>query len=213
MRAASYERQGLADEVLKVGELPDPSQVPGRSGSACATQASIPATPRSAEGQDADITTATEAAPSMAPADATAIVVGHDGSQGADQAFACALELAQALGAPVVVVRAWSIATAPRPPDWTFGYVPSFDELADAVRHRLMDDVRKTWTDRHEVPVDYRAVHASPAKGLIEISQGARMLVVGARGLGGLAGMLLGSVSDQCVRHAPCPVLVTRTRG
>ena len=49
------------------------------------------------------------------------IVVGHDGSEDADQALATALELADKLHLPVVVVRAWSLATAPRPPDWKFG--------------------------------------------------------------------------------------------
>ncbi len=39
------------------------------------------------------------------------------------------------------------------------------------------------------------------------------MLVVGARGLDGLLGMLLGSVSEQCVRHATCPVLVVKTHA
>ncbi len=52
------------------------------------------------------------------------VVVGHDGSRGADQALSEALGLASALAAPVLVVRAWSIATAPRPDGWEFGYVP-----------------------------------------------------------------------------------------
>jgi nucleotide-binding universal stress UspA family protein len=154
-----------------------------------------------------------ESAGSGAPVDGAGIVVGHDGSPGGDQALAEALVLARALSTPVLVVRAWSIATAPRPADWSFGYVPAFEESAEAVRLACMDDVRSKAKAFPDVPVDYRAVHAGPAKSLIEISRGARMLVVGARGRGGLAGMLLGSVSDQCVRHAACPVLVTRTRG
>ena len=86
-------------------------------------------------------------------------------------------------------------------------------DLAEAVHLGRMEDVRSSVKAFPDVPVDYRPVHASAAKSLIEISQGARMLVVGARGRGGPAAMLLGSVSDQCVRHAVCPVLVTRTRG
>ena len=144
--------------------------------------------------------------------DIRTLVVGHDGSPGADQALAEALGLARALGGRVVVVRAWSLATAPRPAEWEFGYVPGFDEYAETVRLALMDDVRSTVEGFSDVPVEYRAVHAGAAKTLVEISEGARMLVVGARGLGGLSGMLLGSVSEQCLRHAPCPVLVTRAR-
>jgi nucleotide-binding universal stress UspA family protein len=144
-------------------------------------------------------------------ADRRSIVVGHDGSRGADGALAEALVLARALGAPVVVVRAWSLATAPRPAEWEFGYVPGFEQYAEAVRLALIGDVRARVEAFPEVPVEYRVVHAGPAKSLVETAQDARMLVVGARGLGGLAGMLLGSVSDQCVRHAACPVLVTRS--
>ena len=138
------------------------------------------------------------------------IVVGHDGSTGADRALAEALLLARALRVTVTVVRAWSLTTAPRPADWEFGYVASFEEYDEAVRLALVDDARATVERFPDVEVQCHAVHAGAAKALVEVSHDARMLVVGARGLGGLAGMLLGSVSEQCVRHAACPVLVTR---
>lgn len=139
------------------------------------------------------------------------IVVGHDGSPGADHALSEALALAHALRVPMLVVRAWSIATAPRPDGWEFGYVPSFEECAQAVHLALVADVRPRLGAYPEVAVEYRVVHAGAAKSLVEISEGARMLVVGARGLDGLLGLLLGSVSEQCVRHATCSVLVVKT--
>jgi nucleotide-binding universal stress UspA family protein len=139
------------------------------------------------------------------------IVVGHDGSRGAAEALSEALGLASALGVPVTVVRAWSLTTAPRPDGWEFGYVPSFDECGEAVRVALVEDVHDALAAHQDVAVDYRVAHAGASKALVEISEGARMLVVGARGVGGLAGMLLGSVSEQCVRHARCPVLVVKS--
>ncbi len=148
----------------------------------------------------------------LPPAEPGSIVVGHDGSPGADRALAEALVLARALAAPVVLVRTWTLATAPKPAGQRFGYVAGFDEYADAVRLALLDDVQARVADYPEVSMEYRAVHAGAAQCLVETSREARMLVVGARGLGGLAGMLLGSVSEQCVRHAACPVLVTRTQ-
>lgn len=149
----------------------------------------------------------------LKPAPGNSIVVGHDGSACADYALDTALGLAGQLQVPVVIVRAWSLAAAPRPPGWEFGYVSSFDEYATAVHGELVRDVH-TRVDRYStLSVSYRAVHGGAAKSLIDISRDARMLVVGLRGHGGLVGMLLGSVSDQCVRHADCPVLVVRPRS
>jgi nucleotide-binding universal stress UspA family protein len=143
-------------------------------------------------------------------APAGSIVVGHDGSHDAQYAMATALGLAEQLKAPVVVVRAWSIATAPKPANWEFGYVSSFAEYSAAVYDELVRDTHATAEKYRTVSISYRAVHAGPAKCLIDTSRDARMLVVGSRGRGGLAGMLLGSVSEQCVRHAACPVLLAR---
>lgn len=138
------------------------------------------------------------------------IVVGHDGSDGADHALASALDLAEKLRVPIVIVRAWSISTAPRPSSWEFGYVSSFDEYSEAVHEELTRDVRAIVEKHPAVSVGFRAIHADPATALIEISRDARMLVVGSRGRGGFGGLVLGSVSERCVRHADCPVLVVR---
>jgi nucleotide-binding universal stress UspA family protein len=54
------------------------------------------------------------------------IVVGHDGSGGAGEALRMALTLADLLQASVRLARAWSMTTAPRRPEWEFGYMPSF---------------------------------------------------------------------------------------
>lgn len=151
-----------------------------------------------------------DAATTIDAAPPTSIVVGHDRSAGAGAALDAALQLAAELGAPVVILRAWSLVTAPRPEGWTFGYASSEDGLAEAVRAELVRDTRDQVARFPDVEVTCTAYHAGPAQSLIEASRNARMLVVGSRGLGGLSEMVLGSVSDQCVRHAHCPVLVTR---
>ncbi|MFT2752969.1 universal stress protein [Clavibacter sp. Sh2088] len=144
---------------------------------------------------------------------AGSVVVGHDGSAAAQAALDQALELAAALAAPVVVVRTWSIDTAPPGAVFHDGFAASFAEIGETVEERLRADTASSARRHPELDVHLRSVLSQPAETLIALSHDARMLVVGSRGLGGFAGMLLGSVSDRCVRHARCPVLVVpRTR-
>lgn len=144
------------------------------------------------------------------PVSDESVVVGHDGSVDADVALLTALELADQLQAPVVLVRAWSIATAPRPADWTFGYVSSSDELQKAVLDELVTGTEGCISRFPDVAISYLALQGNPTRSLIELSRTARMLVVGSRGIGGFAEMVLGSVSEQSVRSARCPVLVVK---
>ena len=60
------------------------------------------------------------------------------------------------------------------------------------------------------VEIERRVVEGAPGAVLVEESRGADLLVVGSRGHGGFAGLLLGSVSQQCAHHAECPVVIVR---
>jgi nucleotide-binding universal stress UspA family protein len=88
--------------------------------------------------------------------------------------------------------------------------VPPLADFEKAVLDELERQVAEAGIDP-SVPVSCYPLHRAPARGLIEAAEGADLLVVGARGGGGFRGLLLGSVSDQVVRHAPCPVTVIRT--
>ncbi|EPR75581.1 Universal stress protein family [Leifsonia rubra CMS 76R] len=136
------------------------------------------------------------------------VVVGHDGSANADEALEWALSTAAQLGASVEVVRTWNLDRIP--PQFTeeHGYVPSFDEVTARVRRDLVAETRGLIERHPTVEVTLRAALARPAGELIASSQRALMVVVGSRGRGGFAGLILGSVSTECVAHAMSPIVV-----
>jgi nucleotide-binding universal stress UspA family protein len=138
------------------------------------------------------------------------IVFGHDGSTCAQEALAWAGRLALKADIDLHVVRAWALMTAPQPSTWEPGYVPPLIDYEKAVLDELTAHVAAAGLDP-KVRVTCHAVHRSPAEGLLGAAANASLLVVGARGRGGFRGLLLGSVSDQLVHHAPCPVTVVRS--
>lgn len=141
------------------------------------------------------------------------LLIGHDGSEFSDSALTWTLELAERLGTHVTVVRAWVLTTAPRPKTWSPGYMPPLVDFEEATVEKLTADVAQLVAEHPDVRVSHQAVHGRPASILVEGSERADMLVVGPRGLGGFRGLVLGSVSEQCVRHAKCPVVVVHDRG
>ena len=137
------------------------------------------------------------------------ILVGHDGSKCAQEALGWAARLAARADMDLHVLRAWSMMSAPRPASWSPGYVPPLEEYEKAVLDELSAHVAAAKLDP-AVRVTCHVSHTSAAQAMIKAAEGADLLVVGARGRGGFAGLLLGSTSDQIVHHAPCPVTVVR---
>ena len=145
-----------------------------------------------------------------APIDPNRVVVGVDGSKPSDAALRWGRFLAESMGGTLQVVFAWPTiaewAADWAPDDWG-GVPPEADPVPDATR--LLDQaVERAFGDDRPTGLQTTVAEGSPAKTLLEISEGARMLVVGSRGHGGFAGLLLGSVSAACAEHAHCPVLV-----
>ncbi|MFE7629116.1 universal stress protein [Kocuria sp. NPDC057446] len=139
-------------------------------------------------------------APSQQP-----ILVGIDGSDSSRDALRTADRIARALDVPLVALMFWQ-----GPPVYE-GW-----ETVDPNRPPAgsEDQLRSTLADVFGagVPAHVRAelLHGRPAVRLVEESERALMLVLGRRGHGGLRGSALGSVSNACIAHAHCPVLVVR---
>lgn len=137
------------------------------------------------------------------------VVVGTDGSAESHAAMRFAGQEARARGCPLVVLRAWSLTTAPRPTGEP-GVVPPMADFEAAVAEEIRAEVAGELGEDPGVKVVPMPVHASAAQTLVEASRTAALVVVGHRGHGGFAGLLLGSVSDHLVRHAHGPVAVVR---
>ena len=139
-------------------------------------------------------------------------VVGHDGSRHAGRARHWAAEWARRTGCRLHVVRTWVLSSAPRPPSWHPTYVPPMTDYEEAVLKALEEDVRALHLPGG-LDVVCHVVHGSPARRLVEASRHAELLAVSSRGRGGFAGLVMGSTTDQAVRHAHCPVVVVRARA
>lgn len=137
-----------------------------------------------------------------------AVVVGHDGSPHSDRALEAAVAYAEVFAAPLVIVRTWELD--PHAPAFTriMSGPESFQDISTAVRAALIESCEPILRHHPAVNVDYRVELGAPADALTEMAASARVLVVGSRGLGGLRGLLLGSVSDRALHQATCPVLV-----
>lgn len=136
------------------------------------------------------------------------IVVGHDGSVASELALAFAdAEAVRRGGGEVVVVRAWNYPPALLVPAGPRLPVGDADEMADgqarALRHLAAEHPPPAGVSRRLVVGE-----GSPGRVLLEASEAADLLVVGTRGMGRVAGLILGSASLHAVGHAACPVLV-----
>ena len=140
------------------------------------------------------------------------IVVGVDSSDGAKAALRFALEEAKLRQATLRVVHTWQ-----------FGYVgvKGIEGFSPVIGADL-GDLRRTAEvaldavlyevapNSDGVAIERRVSEGAPATVLVDESRQADLLVVGSRGHGGFAGLLLGSVSQQCAHHAACPVAIVR---
>lgn len=137
------------------------------------------------------------------------VVVAVDGSDASNNAVRWAANTAMKRGVPLRLAASYTM------PQFLYaeGMVPP-QELFDELQAETMEKIEAARDIAHEVAPDikigYTIAEGSPIDMLLEMSSDVTMLVMGSRGLGGLSGMVMGSVSAAVVSHANCPVVVVR---
>ena len=139
----------------------------------------------------------------------TKILLAVDGSKEAILAARAAVELAQKTGSELHVIHAWQPM-----PHYAYPslapeeYVPPYEEGARQILDEQVERIKATGGTVAQTHLRMGAA----AKEIVKLAEeiGAGLIIVGSRGRGGIRRALMGSVSDSVVRHAHCPVLITR---
>jgi len=134
------------------------------------------------------------------------VVVGVDGSPEAAIALEIAIEEARLRHARLHVTYAYPALGSPL--TGTTGH--DYYEQTEHEAHEVLQRAATAAPATGDLEVEWLGVPGNPAQVLINASETANLLVVGSRGRGGFLGLMMGSVSTQCVHHAHCPVLVVR---
>jgi nucleotide-binding universal stress UspA family protein len=135
------------------------------------------------------------------------IVVGVDGSPASKDALRWAVAEAEAKGASLEAVMTWEMPMA----SYAYGVpVPSECNLGPESELALLEVIQEVVGEHPAIEVSAVVTEGRPATALLAAAKGADLLVVGSRGHGTVMGVLLGSVSEYCVTHAKCPVVVVR---
>jgi len=139
------------------------------------------------------------------------VVVGVDGSAAARAALEWAVQDARRRGCRVDAVHAWYAyyggIVGPLPAEVWLELSP---EALTAAHERVLAEAVKGVEDASGVEIRQVLVEGDARTVLARASEDAELLVVGSRGRGAVAGIVLGSVSSYCVHHASCPVVVIR---
>lgn len=143
-----------------------------------------------------------------APVRPDRIVVGVDGSPPSELALRWAVDQARLTGQIVHAVIAWEF-----PLNYGASVIDADIDWAEQSRTVLKTAVDDVLGGAGTPHVEQEVHRGNPAGVLLDAAAGAGLLVVGSRGRGGFTGMLLGSVSQHLVTHAPCPVLVVPSSG
>jgi nucleotide-binding universal stress UspA family protein len=141
-------------------------------------------------------------------AESPRIVAGVDGSPSAEAALAWAVRQAELTGGSVTAVIAWEYPVAAG-----FGMLPvAYDgaDFRDVAEKTVAEAIAKVTGPASTIQVQPQVTEGNAARVLLAAAEHADLLVVGSRGHSELADALLGSVGQQCVHHAHCPVLVIR---
>jgi nucleotide-binding universal stress UspA family protein len=139
------------------------------------------------------------------------IVVGVDGSEHAERALDWAIEEAKLRGCGLNLVSAWHVPAAVY---GSVGFAPPVDQSVQETFEEVAEKVAEAAAGRVRaagVEAEATVRQGQAAEVLVEVAANAEMLIVGSRGHGGFAGLLLGSVSAQCAHHTPCPLVIVRS--
>lgn len=151
---------------------------------------------------------------SFAAGAVTELVVGFDGSPAADAALAWSVHEARRRACPLQAVMAWYPSGDPQQVAG-LSALTSTAELKVSISRDVSDmvDAALTRIDARGAAVTPEVSYGHPAKALIDAAGAQRLLVVGSRGRGPIAGTLLGSVSQTCAQYARGPMVVVRGRS